>query len=208
MSSNYLAFLGMALIFLSSCKQQTANQPSFSNDNEDIDSAEYIAGDTISMNRESFDLDSFKMLKEKAIVQTPEIDNKKTKPAKKVKKPKAKLYPSIKFDQEVFTIGDITEGDVIDQDFEFENVGKAPLNIKKAEGTCGCTIPSYPFLSIEPGNTGTIGVTYNSVGKSGVQEPEILVYSDAKNNPISKLKLIINVLDKDQEIATDSLDLK
>lgn len=94
----------------------------------------------------------------------------------KVKKP---TRPEISFQKDVHDFGEITAGDIIDHKFNFKNTGNAPLVVKSTSVTCGCTIPSYPFIPIEPGESGYIGVTYNSVGKSGSQNPSITVITNA-----------------------------
>ena len=45
--------------------------------------------------------------------------------------------------------------------FVFTNTGNAPLIIKDAKSTCGCTVPSFPKEPIAPGQTGKIEVKYN-----------------------------------------------
>ena len=45
--------------------------------------------------------------------------------------------------------------------FVFTNTGDAPLIIKDAKSTCGCTVPSFPKEPIAPGQSGKIEVKYN-----------------------------------------------
>ncbi len=131
-------------------------------------------------------------------------------PAEKPKKKKApKTVGKIEFKEVVYDYGKIDSGDEIEHNFIFTNVGKAPLNIITASATCGCTVPSYPFLPIEPGQEGRIGVYFNSVGKEGIEEPVITITSDG-NPKIVKLKLKGEVLPKKkekskQEEPTDSI---
>lgn len=125
------------------------------------------------------------------------------KPAKKpkpnpVKSAPTKYLPKVKFDELTYDFGEITEGDIIKHDFNFTNVGKNKLSIKKATATCGCTKPSFPFIDILPGETGYIGVTYNSVNKNGPQKPEITVFSNAQQGEI-KLFLTGTVKPKDKD---------
>jgi len=119
---------------------------------------------------------------------------------KKKKTKKKKRYPKIEFDNEVYDFGEITEGDTINYNFNFKNTGKKTLDIKSTDATCGCTQPSFPFLGVEPGEKGTIGVRYISVGKSGPQEATITVKSNA-DYPTKKLLLkgIVNKRDKSKE---------
>ena len=167
-----------------------------------------ILTDTIATTQVPFDIDTFIAQKEKSeknetlMIEknvAPPIVNKKKIKSKKI------LKPHIEFEQEVYELGELVSGEIVEQKFIFKNVGNAPLNIKKAEGTCGCTMPSYPFLAIEPGGNGVIGVTYNSVGKNGLQEPEILVYSDDQSQPITKLKMLIDVIIKPTK-TNESID--
>ena len=43
-------------------------------------------------------------------------------------------------------------------------MGKSPLIINQAIGSCGCTIPTYTKAPIRPGEKGEIKVTYNGRG--------------------------------------------
>ncbi len=46
--------------------------------------------------------------------------------------------------------------------FEFTNTGDAPLVIKHAKGSCGCTVPTYPKEPILPGESAQIKVRYDT----------------------------------------------
>lgn len=115
------------------------------------------------------------------------VSNLTTQPAT-LNKPQtikpAKL-PVIKFDLIRHDFGTIVQGDIVDYNFTFTNTGNAPLEIDSAKVTCGCTHPSYPFVAVEVGESGYIGVRYNSVGKEGLEEPLITVYSNASVDPIT-----------------------
>lgn len=126
-------------------------------------------------------------------VETPEVIEKKpeaapkpkaaAKPKKKVSKPKkkkVKKVAQIEWEDMTYDFGTITEGDVIEHKFKFKNIGNAPLSFSGADASCGCTTPSIPFLDIAPGETGYVGVKYNSVNKEGEQKPEIKITTNAK----------------------------
>lgn len=51
--------------------------------------------------------------------------------------------------------------------FKFKNTGDKPLLILKAQGSCGCTVPSYPEKPIQPGEEAEIKVKYatNRIGQ-------------------------------------------
>lgn len=115
------------------------------------------------------------------IVDTiPNIEIKKvSKPKKIIKRPK------IHFDNTIFNFGEINEGDIVKHNFIFKNTGNGDLDVEKTDVSCGCTVPSYPFLSISPSDSSYIGAVFNSVGKDGMQEAKITVYSNGSTQPIS-----------------------
>lgn len=48
------------------------------------------------------------------------------------------------------------------REFVFTNNGNKPLIITNAQGSCGCTVPTYPKQPIAPGAKGVIGVKYDT----------------------------------------------
>lgn len=147
--------------------------------------------------------DSTSDLQDSIIVER-NIEKVETKPipVKEKVKPKAR----IEFENEFIDFGDIVEGDIIKQKFHFKNVGNAPLEIISAKGTCGCTLPSYPFVEIPPGESGFIGVDYNSVGKWGDQKVNIRISTNArKSDYILYLKGRVHTKDESNESQEDTL---
>lgn len=119
--------------------------------------------------------------------------------------PKPKPISKIKFDKTLYNFGEITEGDIVEFTYTFTNVGNAPLEIIGADPSCGCARPEVPFLGILPGEKSQITVNYNSVSKSGVQHPEVII----KTNGVptyTALKLTGTVLPKEKKKeAVDSV---
>lgn len=83
--------------------------------------------------------------------------------------------PVMKFEKESHDFGKIKQGDKINYDFKFTNTGKSPLIISEAHATCGCTIPEWPKTPVKPGESALIKVTFNSAGKTGLQDKQITV---------------------------------
>ena len=99
-----------------------------------------------------------------------------------------------KFDVMEYNFGTINQGDAINYDFNFNNTGKDPLVISEAHGSCGCTVPQWPKEPIKKGDKGVIKVTFNSTGKSGMQDKTVTITSNAKNSPhVLHLKGTVNV---------------
>ncbi|MEL1244184.1 DUF1573 domain-containing protein [Flavobacterium sp. DGU11] len=85
--------------------------------------------------------------------------------------------------------------------FEFTNTGDAPLIIKEAKSTCGCTVPSWPKEPIAPGKTGKIEVKYNM--NPGPIRKTITVQSNAVNYPGGTVALKI----KGEVVAQDQVNV-
>jgi hypothetical protein len=68
----------------------------------------------------------------------------------------------IKFDKLEFDYGTLKQGGDPNGEFAFKNTGKEPLIISNCQGSCGCTVPSWPKEPIKPGATGVIKVHYDT----------------------------------------------
>ena len=88
--------------------------------------------------------------------------------------------PEIKFTEEVFDFGKITQGEKVSHAFTFKNTGTKNLIISGASGSCGCTVPEWPKEPIKPGAGGTINVVFSSEGKSGLQEKTVTVVTNCE----------------------------
>lgn len=129
------------------------------------------------------------------------------KPAVKKSKQK-KLRPIITFDEPLQDFGTIMEGDTVDFKFTFTNTGKAPLDISSAVPTCGCTLPSFPFIPVEPGEKGYVGVKYISIGKEGNQNPSIEVTSNGSAQPVVlTMKGFVEPKPKEETVEIDSTEM-
>ena len=82
---------------------------------------------------------------------------------------------TIEFDSTSFDFGTIGAGASVSHTFKFKNTGNFPLKITNAKGSCGCTVPKWPKEAIEPGQQGSILVTFNSKGKKGHQHKSITI---------------------------------
>jgi hypothetical protein len=86
--------------------------------------------------------------------------------------------PAMKFDTEAHDFGKIKQGDKVTYEYKYTNTGKSPLIIKEAYATCGCTTPEVAKEPIQPGQASSVKVTFNSAGKSGLQDKLITVVAN------------------------------
>ncbi len=91
-----------------------------------------------------------------------------------------KNQADMKFDVEEYNFGTIKQGDKVAYDFNFTNVGKEPLVISEAHGSCGCTVPQWPKEPVAKGAKAVIHVEFNSTGKMGMQDKTVTITSNGK----------------------------
>jgi Protein of unknown function (DUF1573) len=87
------------------------------------------------------------------------------------------------FVDSVHDFGKIKEGETVQYDFEYCNVGKQAILINDATTSCGCTVPNYKKDLIAVQEKGKIEVKFNSSGKHGMQDKDIFVITNG--NPSS-----------------------
>ncbi len=87
---------------------------------------------------------------------------------------------TLKFDSLIHNFGVIKDDKKQYHAFEFTNTGKEPLMILGAEGSCGCTVPSWPRDPIAPGKSAKIEVSFDPNGKSGEQSKIVTVTSNTE----------------------------
>ncbi|AXE17433.1 DUF1573 domain-containing protein [Runella rosea] len=80
--------------------------------------------------------------------------------------------------------GQITQGKPVTAEFAFTNKGAAPLIIRKAYGSCGCTGVDYPKQPIMPGASGTIKATFNAAAV-GTFNKTVTVESNAEGGLVT-----------------------
>lgn len=92
--------------------------------------------------------------------ETP-VKAKTEKKAKKTKLPKVEGVGLV-FENETIDYGTIEQGADGKREFVLTNNGTQPLIISNAQGSCGCTVPTFPKEPILPGKSAVIGVKYDT----------------------------------------------
>ncbi len=100
--------------------------------------------------------------------------------------------PVMLFNEEKHNFGKITQGEKVSFSFIFKNTGGSDLVISSAQGSCGCTVPTYPKEPVKPGEESKIDVVFNSEGKSGVVEKTVTLVTNC--NPSTKILTIASTI--------------
>ena len=77
--------------------------------------------------------------------------------------------------------------------YEFTNVGRSKLEIKRLVSTCSCAQAICTKKVVEPGEKASVMVTYNPKGHPGRFERKIFVYTQEGDSPAAVLKLSVDV---------------
>ena len=89
----------------------------------------------------------------------------------------------VTFDQTLIDYGTVEHGADGKKTFKFKNTGTAPLIFNRIYSSCGCTIPKKPEKPIQPGESSSIDVEYDTK-RTGVFLKAITVNSNASNSNI------------------------
>lgn len=92
--------------------------------------------------------------------------------------------PAMAFNEEKHEFGKIIQGEKVSYSFIFKNTGGSDLIISSAQGSCGCTVPTYPKDPVKPGQEAKIDVVFDSTGKSGLVEKTVTLTTNC--NPSTK----------------------
>lgn len=102
------------------------------------------------------------------------------------------FLPIIQFTSQEFDYGEINEGDIVEHDYEFKNIGTAPLLIVEVNTTCGCTVPEWSKDPVAPGATGSVRVKFDSTNKEGLQNKEVSIFANTiPNKTVLTIKGIV-----------------
>lgn len=108
-------------------------------------------------------------------------------------------------EKETIDYGTIEQGADGKREFVIVNNGSEPLVISNAQGSCGCTVPSFPKEPIAPGAKAVIGVKYDT-NRVGAINKSVTVTTNMKDNPTKVLHITGNVVAK--PAPTSPLDAK
>ncbi len=96
--------------------------------------------------------------------------------------------PEISFEEEVHDFGKMKQYGDATTNFVFTNTGNEPLIISNARGSCGCTVPTWPRQPIQPGESASIKVKYDSK-RIGPINKSVTITSNAVNTPNKVIRI-------------------
>lgn len=107
----------------------------------------------------------------------------------------------ITFQEQTYDFGQLTEGEIVQHEFEFTNTGDVPIEIIDVQVQCGCTVASKPEGLIGVGRSDRIAVQFNSSGKLGINKKLVNVIANTAE-PIKPIEFTATVVAATVETAT------
>lgn len=104
------------------------------------------------------------------------------------------LQPKARFNETLFNYGELRAGEKASHDFSLYNDGQKTLKIHKAKSTCGCIKVTVLKSEIEPGQSGTIRIEFDSFGKEGKDSRSISIFVNDPLMPELRLEMAGNVI--------------
>lgn len=90
----------------------------------------------------------------------------------------------IVFEEDNHDFGKVSQGPQLEYSFKFSNKGKSPLIIEKVQPSCGCTGATTGGVNeYAKGESGEIKITFNTQGRSGRQEKQVLIFTNDPDAP-------------------------
>lgn len=93
--------------------------------------------------------------------------------------------PEMKMTETKHNFGFIRQGEIVTHEFAFTNIGDEPLIISNAEVECTCTTVDFPKQPIMRGGKGVIKVTFDTKSAIDRQERNVILSSNARNQPVT-----------------------
>ena len=95
-----------------------------------------------------------------------------------------KVTDTVTWTKTVHDFGTVKMGPKANAEFKFTNNGAAPMTIKSANPSCGCTASDYSHEPIMPGKTGYVKASYGTKGRPGFFKKTISVSFDNGTNQV------------------------
>jgi hypothetical protein len=100
--------------------------------------------------------------------------------------------PALMVPSKIIDAGTVSQGIVVDADFDLVNEGSATLTVKAVRPTCGCTVADFD-REIAPGTTGKIKAKLDTKDFAGPISKSILVMTDDPQTPTVTLVIKADV---------------
>ncbi|WP_026950085.1 DUF1573 domain-containing protein [Algoriphagus mannitolivorans] len=96
--------------------------------------------------------------------------------------------PQLKIGQKEIDLREISSKTVVRRSITLSNPGRKTLEIRKIQGNCECLIIEAPKDKLSPGESMELSLTFDPIGRKGIDQRNIYIFS---NDPVNPVQLII-----------------
>ena len=89
---------------------------------------------------------------------------------------------TVRWTRDTLYFGQIEEGFILLDSFTVINTGNAPYTIESTKSSCACTVLHYPDFPVMPGDSATVRIEFDSMGKAGHAMPGVILYDNSRPN--------------------------
>jgi len=103
--------------------------------------------------------------------------------------------PKIEMLVQNFDFGEVSEGDLLEKEFTFTNVGKSDLIIRKIKASCGCTTVEPADKVIKPGKSSSFKASIRTNGFKGKIAKTVTIITNDPSNPsvVIRMTAVVNL---------------
>ncbi|MHC4266227.1 MAG: DUF1573 domain-containing protein [Planctomycetota bacterium] len=102
--------------------------------------------------------------------------------------------PKLQIQNKTIDFGQVYSDTIVTADIKFTNEGDAPLEIKKIKPSCGCMAGKLTQKIYQPGESGTINLSYKTKNKKGPSKGTVIISSNDLKQPNAKVALKADVI--------------
>lgn len=107
----------------------------------------------------------------------------------------------ITFEKDVHDFETLKQHGDATTEFVFKNTGNEPLIVSNAKGSCGCTVPEWPREPIQPGQSSSIKVKYDSKRLGPINKSVTITSNGSEQPKVIRIKGNIEAAPKADESA-------
>jgi hypothetical protein len=97
--------------------------------------------------------------------------------------------PQLMMSDKIIQLGEISSNAVQRRSVTLTNLGKENLEIRKVQGNCPCLITEYSKSVLLPGETMELNLVFDPVGRKGIDQRNIYIFTNDPVNPVQLLVL-------------------
>lgn len=102
--------------------------------------------------------------------------------------------PKIELLEQNYEFGEVNEGQLLEKEFVFENIGKGDLIIRKIKPSCGCTTVEPAEKLIKPGKRSSVKASFRTNGFSGKVAKTITIITNDPVNPSVVIRMVGSII--------------